>query len=346
MRLIFSNAFPAEKQLQFLTDLGQWLGDGQSPDRALSGMELIARERNDNVEIRVITKLRAALAQGKSIAQGMNSDFSEELQLLVDVGQQAGCLPDLIASYRSFRQRRYELLKRCGRGLVYPVILLLAALVALAFIGGTVIPRFKEIDGSATLPLISQVLESGGRSILTVGPLVLFILPLIIAALSFLIPNWHSPYRHYLEGLTAFTVYRVYNGIYLLQGLSLLLSCRLNLENALRVFEPRSSTYLKNHIQIMRQRLARGEIQLHKILNTHLLSPAAIYRLQIGAAVQQSKSKLFSQLAERLLQDTERLIISRQRSLVYICFITAITLIGLIILGLGQLFTNLAAQWA
>lgn len=346
MRITYNRRFTAEQQLQFLVDFGQWLGDGQSPNRALSGMELMAKERKANTEIKIITKLKHTLAEGKPIALGMREDFSKDLQLVVDVGQQAGCLSALIKSYQDFQQQRRALLKGCVQSLIYPCSLLIAALVAVAFIGTVIIPRFTELESGIELPIGSEILHTTGVFVFQFGPIILFLFPLLVVLLGLVIPRWQGPARRYFEGLSTFSIFRSYNAIYLLQGLSLLLFCRLSIEQALRIFETKSTPYLKTHIQVMRQRLSRGETQLHRVFATGLLTPVALYRLQLGEAVQQSKARLFAELAERMTTDTERLIVSRQKALVYACFLSAVALIVLIIIGLGQLFAHLAAQWA
>lgn len=346
MRIVFNRSFTSEHQLQFLVDFGQWLGDGQAPNKALSGMELMAKERKAQIEIKIIAKLKNALAEGKPIAFGMRQDFDRELQLVVDVGQQAGCLSALIASYQSFQQQRRKLLKRCVQGLVYPCSLLIAALVAVAFIGAIIIPRFSDIDDDIALPIASELLNTSGVLVFQLGPIILFSISLLIVFLGVVITRWQGSQRRHFENLAVFSVFRAYNAIYLLQGLSLLLASNLSVEQALRIFETNSSLYLKKHIQTMRQRLSRGETQLHKVFATGLLTPVALYRFQLGEAVQQSKGRLFAELAERMTADTERLIVSRQKALVYCSFLSAIALIVLIIVGLGQLFAHLAAQWA
>ncbi|RUO38784.1 hypothetical protein CWE13_03900 [Aliidiomarina shirensis] len=346
MHLMFNNRFSKEKQFQFLLDFGQWLTDGQSPNSALAGMELIAKERNDRVELNIIAKLRATLAQGKPIAVGMQKNFSKDLQLLVDVGQKAGCLPALITSYQHFRERRYALIQRVIKGLIYPLVLLFASLIAVAFIGAVVLPKFKHVDSETPMPVMSEWLQQFGGLLYQFGPAIL--ISGLLATLGFILlvsrnihklPNW-------LQNCTIFSILKAYNAIYLLQGLSLFLSCRLSLERSLQIFESRSSAFLQNHISAMRKSLARGETNMTKIFSTGLFSQVALYRLEVGSATRQPKGTLFAHLAERMMRDVERLVIARQRAMAYVCFVTAVGLILMIIIGLGQLFTDLAQQWA
>ncbi|WP_157981232.1 type II secretion system F family protein [Aliidiomarina iranensis] len=334
------------RQLEFLVDFSQWLADGQAPDAALAGMELLAKERKDRHQYQVIKQLRSALAQGKPVAVGMQNDFSKELQVLVDIGQRAGCLPELIARHQVFNDRRRQLLKRVGQGLTYPLVLLLAAIIAVAFIGAVVLPKFQSIDTLSGLPLFSGMLQTLGIAIVQVGPLVILTIVLSIPLMVIGLPRYRKRLPHHFQNIFILTVINAYHAIYLLQGLSLFLACNISLEHSLRLFEARCSSYLREHVKAMRKSLGRGETRMPKVFATGLLNPAVLYRMEVGAATRQSKRILFAHLADRIMLDTERLVITRQRTMAYLCYSVAILLILLIIFGLGQLFTELAQQWA
>lgn len=155
---------------------------------------------------------------------------------------------------------------------------------------------------------------------------------------------WHRQGQLYLPNFLPSALVRIYNGVYLLQGLSLLLASQLSLEQSLRMFEQNAGSYLQWHIQAMRKALARGEIGLHKVFATGLLSAASLFRIQASVAQQQPHRVTLEQLSLRMAQDGEQLLRFHQRAVVRFCYIIATVFIVWLVLAMGQLFTLIAQQ--
>ncbi|MCH8492309.1 MAG: type II secretion system F family protein [Idiomarina sp.] len=341
-----SSYLRAQEQIQFLADFSLWLQDGQAADHALAGMQFLAEERKRKQELRVIASLRQALAQGKPIAYGMKAYFSHELTMLVEIGQEAGCLADLLERYQRFTQRRRSLIQTCIRGLVYPLLLFISALTAVVFVGWQIIPRLQQFDGASEPPLLVASLSFIAEFLIAILPTLLVVMGLVAILVYYALPHWSSPYRRRFEWLLPFSVFKTYSGIYLLQAMSLLLSSKIGLARALHMFESRSSAYLAEHLSLMRVSLAAGELSLHKVFNTGLFSLTTLYRMQTLMATQQSKARLFAQLADRLVQDGERTLRLHQRGFIVLLYVVSVLCILWILISMGLLFTELAHSWS
>lgn len=335
-----------QEQIQFIADFSMWLQDGQAADHALAGMQLLAEERKRKKDLRVIASLRQALAQGKPIAYGMQEYFSHELTMLVEIGQEAGCLADLLERYERFTQRRRSLLQACVRGLVYPLFLFISAVTAVIFVGWQIIPRLQQFDGASEPPFLVMSLTFVADLLMAILPALLVVMVLVTILIYYALPHWSSSYRRRFEWLLPFSVFKTYSGIYLLQAMSLLLSSKIGLARALHMFESRSAAYLAEHLSLMRASLAGGELSLYKVFNTGLFSLATLYRLQILMATQQSKASLFAQLADRLVQDGERTLRFHQRGFVVLLYVVSVLCILWILISMGLLFTELAHSWS
>jgi type II secretory pathway component PulF len=338
--------FRSQEQIQFIADFSLWLQDGQAADYALAGMQLLAEERNRKQELRVIASLRQALAQGKPIAYGMKAYFSHELRMLVEIGQEAGCLADLLERYQRFTQRRRSFIQACIRGLLYPLFLFISALTAIVFVGWQIIPRLQQFDGASEPPLLVASLSFIAELLIAVLPAFVVVIGLVAMLVYYALPHWCSPYRRRFEWLLPFSVFKTYSGIYLLQAMSLLLSSRIGLARALYMFESRSSAYLSEHLSLMRASLAAGELSLHKVFNTGLFGLTTLYRMQILMATQQSTAGLFAQLADRLVQDGERTLRFHQRGFIVLLYVVSVLCILWILISMGLLFTELAHSWS
>ena len=340
------NFLHPQEQIQFIADFSMWLQDGQAADHALAGMQLLAEERKRKKELRVIASLRQALAQGKPIAYGMRDYFNHELTMLVEIGQEAGCLADLLERYERFTQRRRCLLQACARGLIYPLFLFISAVTAVIFVGWQIIPRLQQFDGASEPPFLVMSLTIVADLLILILPALLVVMVFVALLVYFALPHWCSPYRRRLEWLLPFSVFKTYSGIYFLQAMSLLLSSKVGLARAMHMFESRSAAYLAEHLRLMRVSLSAGELSLHKVFDTGLFSVATLYRLQILMATQQSKASLFGQLADRLAQDGERTLHFHQRSFVVSLYVVSVLCILWILTSMGLLFTELVHSWS
>lgn len=340
------NYLRTAEQIQFIDDLALWLEDGQAANHALAGMKLLALERGNSKELKVIESLRIALAKGKPLASGMRPFFNYELTMLVEIGQKAGCLPDLLSRYQAYTQRRRNLVKACLKSMLYPLFLFFAAIIALVFVGTQIIPRFQQFDAGSELPLTIRSITIFAELLIAIFPILLLLAAIVAIALRYTLEHWHSPRRQKLEWLLPFSVFKTYNGIYLLQGISLLLRSQMGLERALRMFESRSSVYLARHLTTMRASLAAGEVNLHKIFNTGLFNNATLYRLQFAATTQENKANIFALLANRLIHDGERTIWLHQKGVISLLYTLSVLCILWILVSMGLLFNELAKSWS
>ena len=155
----------------FVRELATMLGAGQDLDRALRYLQETAA--NARV-LRVVTELRDAVRDGSplSVAMGRAPGSFARLHIgLVRAGEAGGKLAVTLARMADLLDRQRSLAATISSALIYPCLLLVAAIGSVALLLTQVLPQFVPMfeQSGATLPASTQLLIDAGDAVSSYG---------------------------------------------------------------------------------------------------------------------------------------------------------------------------------
>jgi len=126
-------------------------------------------------------------------------------------------------------------------------------------------------------------------------PIVILLLTLLFS-LSLALPKWSGASRQYVNNFPLFSLYKNATLGSFLDSLGNLISCNMNLDEALAAIEPHSSPFMRKHIEVMREQRI-GEDNLGVILDTGLFIPIALSPLKVLGSTAEFSGLLFKSAA-------------------------------------------------
>jgi type II secretory pathway component PulF len=271
------------QQLALLEDIALALGDGLSVAQACQELKQHAQQQKMQREHQAILDLERAVFRGQPMATAMRQWFAQDLCMLVSVGERSGLLEQLVVAQRQFEQQRRQAIQSFWRPLIYPLIMLLVTMLACFAVGTKVLPKLAAGLPELSWPLLSQHLMSvaGGPWLWLCGVFMLVIVlwfwgPYPLVDFRFRVWRWLAAHK-------AFMIRRYFDGVLLLQTLTVLLRAGVRLDRALQAMQEFGAGALAPLLPEIRYKLARGERLLASILDCGLLSPRMLFRLSNGS---------------------------------------------------------------
>ncbi|HLZ67810.1 MAG TPA: type II secretion system F family protein [Aliidongia sp.] len=158
-------------------ELATMLAAGQDLDRALRFIvETAPNPRVALVMDRVREKVRGGSALAAALAQEPRS-FPKLHVGLVRAGEAGGALADTLDRLAGLLERERSLAATVQSALVYPALLLVAAIGSIAVLIGYVLPQFVPLfaESGAELPTMTKLLISFGAAMQVAGPWLLIL---------------------------------------------------------------------------------------------------------------------------------------------------------------------------
>ena len=157
---------------EFTRELAIMLGAGQDLDRAL---RYVAENSQDARARTVLATVRDKVRGGTSLAAALAAEprsFSRLYIGLVRAGEAGGTLPATLDRLAALLDRQRSLTASLRSAMIYPAILVVAALGSIIFLLEFVLPQFLPIfeQAGAKLPASTRVLMTVGSLIGSVGP--------------------------------------------------------------------------------------------------------------------------------------------------------------------------------
>jgi general secretion pathway protein F len=166
-------------------ELATMLSAGQDLDRALRFIvETAPNPRVADVMDRVRERVRGGSALAAALAQEPQS-FPKLHIGLVRAGEAGGALAETLDRLAGLLERERSLAATVQSALVYPALMLVAAIGTIGVLIGYVLPQFVPLfaESGTDLPLMTQLLLSLGDVMQTAGPWLLILLLVLVVAL-------------------------------------------------------------------------------------------------------------------------------------------------------------------
>jgi general secretion pathway protein F len=176
-------------------ELAIMLAAGQDLDRTL---RFVAENTRSARARAVLGAVRDKVRSGSSLAAALAQEpksFSRLYVGLVRAGEAGGTLPETLDRLAALLERERSLAASLRAALVYPALLVVAAIGSIVLLLGYVLPQFTPIfaQAGAQLPAATQALLAIGAMCSTAGPWLL--LGLLVAGLVIRQLLAHPPYR-------------------------------------------------------------------------------------------------------------------------------------------------------
>lgn len=154
----FHSAIPREIFNQWYSQLADLLEAGIPLLQALKTLAENMRHRH----LKIIThQLYMKVAQGASFAEALKAypkHFTSLARTMVLVGEETGQLGQLLKNFATYQQAEHARARQFKKALLYPFIVLIAAVLATILMLVFVVPKFTRMfeNLDATLPMITQ----------------------------------------------------------------------------------------------------------------------------------------------------------------------------------------------
>jgi len=165
-----------------IRELATMLGAGQDLDRALRYLH----ETAPNARVRAIAaKLRDGVRDGSPLAVALGrhpTSFSRLHVALVRAGEASGQLAPTLARLAELLERQQRLVASVTSALIYPCLLIVAAIGAVTLLLTEVLPQFVPLfeQSGAKLPASTQFLIATGAFVADYGVFMLLAVPVLV----------------------------------------------------------------------------------------------------------------------------------------------------------------------
>ncbi len=158
---------------------------------------LIDQSESKNSE-RILTTIHAKILEGQSLATAMRifpRAFDELVATSIEAGEQSGQLEPVLLQLAEYLETRDEMGKQSMTALIYPVVLMVTAVMVVAGLMIYIVPKVIQVfeSSSVQLPMMTQVLISISHFLSSYG--IYFLILLAVLILSFLLLRNYPPFQ-------------------------------------------------------------------------------------------------------------------------------------------------------
>ncbi len=233
----------------------------------LSAMQTIASQSDKRSIRRSYTEMIETVQSGQPFSQAIESQpgFPDFLAQLVRIGEQTGIQETVLVRAADMIRTRRETLREIGTALLYPLLVLLAAVAATGFIVTSLLPKLTDL-----LEALNRPLPAITQSLITTSNFVnewitQIVIVFVLSTLAIVL-TWLSPAgRMWIERVSLRIpvigkLFRISGTLTFSQTLGALVGSGVSvLESLITVQEMHSSTYFASIVQRARDAIIRGQ---------------------------------------------------------------------------------------
>lgn len=233
----------------------------------LSAMQTIASQSDKRSIRRSYTEMIETVQSGQPFSEAIESQpgFPDFLAQLVRIGEQTGIQETVLVRAADMIRTRRETLREIGTALLYPLLVLLAAVAATGFIVTSLLPKLTDL-----LEALNRPLPAITQSLITTSNFVSewitqIVIVFVLSALAIVL-TWLSPAgRMWIERVSLRIpvigkLFRISGTLTFSQTLGALVGSGVSvLESLITVQEMHSSTYFASIVQRARDAIIRGQ---------------------------------------------------------------------------------------
>ena len=154
---LFGNSFSAKKKEYFFSEMAVLL---QADIPLKDVLTLITEEQKKRKDKVILEHLLEQIIAGKSFSETLQErkEFSEYDYYSIQIGEETGTLKQVSQELGDFYKRRNEQKRNVVSALVYPIVILITAMLSVLFMLRYVVPMFADIfkQNKVELPWITK----------------------------------------------------------------------------------------------------------------------------------------------------------------------------------------------
>lgn len=255
------------------------------------GLKVISETTKQSVLRNVITDVVISLESGYSFSNALSKHpliFHPLMIAMVEVGENTGQLENAFEQIRNYLETEQSTKRRIKTAIRYPVIVLMAIVMAIIIINVMVIPAFRDFFSAfgSHLPLPTRILIATSDLVVNHGWLITGLLSTLLVGLLIYA---HTPkgewWVSYIKLKIPFVGSIIQRSIYarFCRAFSMAMTANVPLMHAFRVVaNVADNPYLAHKILTMRLHIERGESLYHAAKASKIFSPIAMQMMAIG----------------------------------------------------------------
>lgn len=267
-------------------------------EEALQGV--IAQQEKRRLK-NILIAIRSKVLEGYTLAQSLEafpSAFPQMYRATVAAGEHAGYLDKVLNRLADYTESRMQSAQKVQQALLYPVILIVAALAIVSFLLGFVVPDVIKIfvDTGQELPMITVVLISISEGFQRWWPVLFGLLVLGFIGLRYMLqrPEFRLAWHQLLLKLPmAGRFSRTLNAARFASTLSILTRSGVSLVEALMIAgQVVSNDAIRQAVKDVAKRVSEGSSLNHALSITGYFPPLMLHMIASGESTGELDSML------------------------------------------------------
>lgn len=128
----------------------------------MKGLEIVTKQTENPKLKAVLEDVSQDVQKGRSLSSSMkkHGEFPDLFISMVEVGEASGTLDSIMERTALYYEKQYKLQQKIKQATTYPKILVIVAILAVAFLVAKVVPTFASLieSGGGTMPLPTRIL--------------------------------------------------------------------------------------------------------------------------------------------------------------------------------------------
>jgi len=277
-----------KEKAEFSTQLSVMLQAGVSLHRSL---EVLAKQTKSERLKEVIANLSNEIRKGNSFASALEKQkdvFDSLFVVTVEVGQESGRLPEVLAQLASHLEKMNALKRKFRQALTYPALVLSVSILAVSFLLVFIVPAFAEMFKSfqIELPYSTKIVLSMSEIFIEYGPYIILamILGIILLRRAVLSPATRQKAEQWILNipLAGDVVLKNYVARFC-RTLGTLLHAQVSLVDALgvtqRIF---TNDNVREEIDSLLKHVKQGRTVAEPLVESKLFPPMVAQMIAVG----------------------------------------------------------------
>lgn len=330
--------FWPKHQQTLLSDIYSLTQDGVPLAQAIDTIEAIY----DGIINKVAIDMSHALAQGQSLASGMEAWYPLTITEIIRSGEEGGSFVQSLESAVKYYEERVFAMRMAIQSLIYPIIVIFVALVMLVVIKNSVLDNFAAIKSIASWPTIGQQIYALASFIQNWWWFIVFVLLACGVGLYYILQNVTGDIRYQLDRVPGLSLYHDLVAARFMETLGLLITNGVALKEAFQIIARHAQPYLAWHLMLMEYHLVGGKENMADVLDTSLITRNDMLRLRVMAKGKGFDQALVSLGRQALKRYAESVSLS-VKIIGAVLLVVGALLAGLIVIGIYSVGSAVAS---
>jgi len=205
---------------------------------------------------------------------------------VIHAAERSGSLADGFLTLVNVIRYNSELTQKLISAVIFPIIMLVLALIVIAGYAVKVFPAFEEVVPIATWPSVTQALYHFGNALIEgLWLKIVLVVTSAIFLIRFTMVNLTGYFRdRVLDKILPFSTYKQIGASIFLNNMALMLKNGIPINDALEIIKLNSNRWLKHHIDSMLSKMSHGQ-NYGEALNSGLFGHEELLNINLYAGL-------------------------------------------------------------